>query len=122
MFSSISSSQVSQLEVSLLSGMDDLIDLINSRSQETTTTMNETTPPIGVSLHFLQRILEDKRLRRPVHKLGRPTAKIETMKVPPLQSLAKSLRLHSDLPVNEFDLYNDLTIKREALIKHLKLI
>ena len=82
--------------------------------------MNETTPPIGVSLHFLQRILEDKRLRRPVHKLGRPTAKIETMKVPPLQSLAKSLRLHSDLPVNEFDLYNDLTIKREALIKHLK--
>ena len=81
----------------------------------------EPTKPLGVSLHYLKRFLDDKRLRRPLHKLGRPNANIETMKVPSLRALSKILRLFSNqLPNQEFSMYENESIKRDAWVKSLK--
>ena len=84
---------------------------------------NANTIFLGVTLQFLRRLLEDKRLRRPVHKLGAPTTSLETAKLPQLQQLAKNLRIHSDLsPTAEFARYADITIERKTWVdqKNLK--
>ena len=78
-------------------------------------------PPTGVSLHFLTHFLDDNRLRRPLHKLGKPNANIEVCTIDQLRDLSKTIRLLSDhLPDQEFATYNNETIKRDAWVKQLK--
>ena len=81
----------------------------------------EQRPPLGVSLAFLKQLVKDDRLRRPMHKLGRPSAAITSMKSPQLRKLCHALRVHSDLsPEDEFSIYDDDSIPRDKLIKSLK--
>ena len=80
-------------------------------------------PPTGVSLHFLTNFLDDNRLRRPLHKLGKPNANIEVSTIDQLRELSHTLRLFSDhVPNQEFATYNNETIKRDAWVKQLKTV
>ena len=84
---------------------------------------NNSSKLLGVTLQFLQNLLQDNRLRRPVHKLGAPTTSLETAKLPQLQLLARNLRVHSDLsPIAEFARYEDANIERKTWVdqKNLK--
>jgi tetratricopeptide (TPR) repeat protein len=83
--------------------------------------IGDPRPLLGVSLDFLHQLCEDNRLGRPIHKLGRPTAALASMKAPSLRALSRTLRVHSDLPApEEFAMYNNETLSRDALVKALK--